>query len=104
MSQMSRVLGVTRALLGISKYAMAERVGLSRPHYRDLEAGDITPGPNALGKVSKVMGMSVEALKLMCLNVPKELDNEHVELLRKVQNHLMTKFVTSEVIQGGIDK
>ena len=94
MNQVSRVLRVARALTGVSRYAMADRIGLSRTYYRDLEAGDVAPGAHALRKIARVTGMSVEAVVVMGMEEIRELDKECAEMLRQVQDHLMREFVT----------
>lgn len=103
MHQIARVLRIARAFAGVTPYAMAKRVGLSRYHYRSLESGRIGAGKEALRKISKTIGISESAVVLLSMEMPEELKGEVGvrEMWEQLQDHLMKQFVTSKSIKEG---
>jgi len=103
MYQIGRTLRATRAVLGITQLEMAKRLGISEDTYRGMERNLYSPSALVMRKLSEASGMSKEAMLLINMSIPKELDPEHKMMFNKVQGELVSRFVSGQVTGGWID-
>lgn len=99
MYQISRVLRLARAMAGVSRIAMAKKLGMSRSHYAKLEAGLVIAGRNVLRKVARTVDMSSEAIWMLNATAPKELNHEQRGQFEEMKSSLLAEFVMNDIFK-----
>lgn len=59
LKQLSKTIRSAREAKGLSQKAVAEKIGISKPHYFHLEHGVVWPRLNTAMKLSKVLKFSL---------------------------------------------
>ncbi|WP_369726647.1 MULTISPECIES: helix-turn-helix domain-containing protein [unclassified Bradyrhizobium] len=57
--QLGRLLRDARKQAGLTQQQVAQRAGISRPRYRDIEQGDAAARANTLINVARALGMEL---------------------------------------------
>lgn len=73
MNKIGEVLRNAREKAGLTQLELANKVGITRAYYADVERGRYTPSLKVLSKLAKVLGIDLNFLKLNDGNTSKKL-------------------------------
>lgn len=71
MNKIGEVLRNAREKAGLTQLELANKVGITRAYYADVERGRYTPSLKVLSKLAKVLGIDLNFLKLNDGNTSK---------------------------------